>query len=228
MTSVEILKQASSIVAGIIKEKTPSVFETCRAAYSTLGDLVAYAKQSDDVTEEFANGITDVIKRLEPFRAGILKSATVAKKMDEAAFAAYVKEQVEKALAEESAPALQRLYALQGVLAKASFEGTTIVSIDMYVDPWQQATLLVEDGSRQVTSGTTQTAEVSVGGTSMAEVTKGAEGVTLGDVMKSVVQSVDKAARDRVEMDTGWSMDLTSNEFLHGKRKIDFGQDGAK
>jgi hypothetical protein len=214
MTSAEIVKQASKVVAGLIKDKTPPLFETCKAAFNELGELVRYAGKADEeITTEFAQGIDSVIKRLDALRATVVKGAPAKKEMDETAFATYVKEQIEKAVKEDAAPALRRLHALKSVLGKASWDGTTVVAVEYYTDPFQQATLEIEEGSRTVSSGNAGVDEVSV------------PGITLDAIMKSVVNTVETAARDSFDMNTGWARDLASKEFLRGERNVDFGPD---
>ncbi len=215
MTTAEIVKQANKVVEGLIAERTPPIFESCRTAFAELRELVAYAAKADDgISTMFAEGINSVIKRLDPFRAPVAKTVTSPKEVDEAGFATYVKEQVEKAVAEEPAPALQRLYALQRVLAKASFEGKTTAPIEAFVDPWQQASAQADEDGKKITSGTAGKEEVAI--------------PSVGDIFKAMVSTVEKAAIERIEIDTGWSRDLTSKEFLQGERLVDFGRDGSK
>jgi hypothetical protein len=221
MTSFEILKQANDIVAGLIKAKTPPLFDTCRAAYVDLGDLVAYAKASDDeVTKEFAEGVSALISRLDALRSSVVPNKTVEKKMEAPELVAYVKTQVEKALTEETAPALRRLHALKAAIAKASSffsGGEGAIPIEMYTDPFQQATAEVGEDGKDITSGAAQVGEVS-----------GVAGMSVTDVFKGMVANVEKAAREAKEIDSGWSVDLNSPEFLHGRRAVDFGRDGSK
>lgn len=231
MTSFEILKQADRIVAGLIREKTPPVFETCRKAYADLGELVAFASRmmDDGVPPAFAAGVDDVVQRLDVFRAGHIGKNGDAKEMDAKGFTLYFKEQVEKALAEPTSRSLQRLYALRSAITKATSyftnEGASI-SIEMYTDPFQQATAEKEGGgSAKITSGNAQAGEVTATpGISIEQV----RAWEPQDVMKSVIQSVAKAEAEEKDIDFGWSTDLTSSEFLRGERPVDFGKDFTK
>src|SRR5687767_9145078 len=221
--SFETLKQAARIVAGIIQEKTPPIFSNCRKAYSDLGDLVAYSSRSTDegVSLEFATAIDAVIKRLEAFRARCVKAEGEPTKMSMEEFAVYFKEQVEKALEEEPAPSLRRLHALHEGIEKAviSYTSEPGVQLVRYTDPWQQASVQREgNGAPVVTSGAAQAGEV-----------KATPGISVDEVIKSTIASVDKAAQESREIQNyGWSHDLTSDEFMKGERKVDFGRDGTK
>lgn len=229
MTTFEILKQADRIVGGLIREKTPPVFETCRKAYSDLGELVAFASRSmDDMPPGFAAGIDDVIKRLEIFRASHLGKNGEPKEMDAKAFTVYFKEQVDKALAEDPPRGLQRLYALKAAISKASSffsSEQAAISVEIYTDPFQQATAEKEGGgAAEITSGAAQAGEV-----------KATPGITMDqvrawspeDVMKAVAKTVETAEDEAREISSGWASDLTSPEFLQGARGIDFGPDFA-
>jgi hypothetical protein len=219
MKNLEILKTASRVVEGIIFEKTPPIFETCHRAYKSLGELVAYvANTREAVAPGFSVGINEVIKQLEVFRGTHAAGPPVEKTMKDVELAAYVKDQVEKALAEEPARALTRLHSLKAALAKAtnSFSGGDTVTIDAYTDPWQQATLQVDSDGKKVTSGTAQAAEVTV------------PGINVEDIMKSMVINVEKSLRAAAELNTGWALDLNTPQFLRGARGADFGRDGTK
>lgn len=221
MTSAEILKQASRVVAGLIKEKTPPLFSTCRAAYKTLGEVVEYAAKAEKAYEEgvskaFASAVDEVVKQLEVFRASLPDAPTVTKALPAIELATYLKDQVEKALAEEPARSLTRLHALKRAVEKASYDGTDVVTIETFVDPWQQATVAVDGDGKRVTSGAAGVAEVA-----------GIPSMSIADVMKSAVASVEKHQREATTIDSGWPMDLTSREFLQGERGI-FGFDTDK
>lgn len=225
MKSVEILKQADRIVAGLITDKTPPIFETCRAAYADLGDLVLFARSqmADGVTEEFAEGINDVIKRLDVYRAiHVAQVAKAEKKMTHPEFALYLKGQVAKALKEDPARALQRLHAFQaGILKAYTFESDETVTIPVYVDPWQSET--TEDGQRTSGAGDTTT-ELSMETLNTDETTS----ISAASTLKAVASMVEKAAAEATEMaDVGWEMDLASPQFLRGDRRISFGKDGT-
>ncbi len=224
-TSFEVLKQANGIVGGLIAARTPPAFETSRSAYAALGELVSYAsKHMDaDTNEHFAEGINGVIAKLAPLAPKKAGPPGEEKKMTLDEFGAFFEGQVEKALAEDGAPGLQRLYAMQASIEKAigSWESDTdeTVTAYFYVDPWQQASVEREgDGPVKVTSGTAQRGEVA-----------GTPGIAIADLMKSVIGKVEKAAKQSMDIDSGWSHDLSSPEFLHGVRKgPDFGRDFTK
>lgn len=226
MTVFEVLKQASHIVAGLIAEKTPPIFETLRKAYVDLGELVSVAKQMEHVTPEFARGVNGLIERLEVFKASHITPGEKAepKTFTAEEFAAYLKVQVDKAVAEKPAHGLQRLYALQNQITKAlgdQYAGPgndTSIRLVEFTDPWQQASVEREgSGPAKVTSGTAQQGEV-----------KATPGLTIQDVMKSVAQTAETAAASPFMIDVGWPSDLTSKEFLRGEKTWDFGRDGTK
>jgi hypothetical protein len=216
MTIVEILKQTGRVVADLIKERTPPVFETCRQAYKLLGEIVHHASKShdDELGKEFAGAIDEVIKSLEAFRAP-LPAAGVAKEMKVEELAAYLKTQVEKALVEDAPRALTRLHALKAAIAKVSWAGGETATIEEFTDPWQQASLEIGVDGKKVTSGAAQVAEVTV------------PGLAVADLMKAMVTSVAKAEKEALTLDTGWPLDLTTPEFLQGGRGR-FGRDSDK
>jgi hypothetical protein len=227
MSSVEILRQAGRIVAGLIKEKTPPVFETCRKAYSDLGDLVAYSQKSfdDQIQPAFAAGIDSVISRLEVFRASHGNLAGVEKKMTDKEFSLYFKEQVEKAIGEKDEPGLRRLHALSSAINKASFFGTDGITLTIFVDPFQQATAQVDEDGKRITSGAAQKEEVTATpGIDIDDV----KNFEPSDVLKDVAVKAEKASSEIKPFGWGWSLDLASKEFLHGERTVDFGVDGTK
>lgn len=223
MTFVELLKQAEKIVSGVIKEHTPPVFETCRAALNALGDLVAFAQKSrpfdnDDVTLGFASAIGDVVQRLSPYQASAVAKLGEPKTFNAEEFMDHFKGQIEKALKEEPGAGLARLHALRAGINKASYFGTDRVAIPLYVDPFQQATLETEGGVTEVTSGTAgRGGDLGVKPVSLS----------LEDIMSRTVRDLQKSV-EAAQIDTGWQPDLTSAAFLRGERRHDFGRDGAK
>ncbi len=225
MKSGEILKSAERMVEGLITDKTPAVFDNCRSAYVELGELVAFARSemADGVTTEFAAGINDVIKRIDPYRAvHSAKLNKTEKKMTVEQFAGYLKQQIAKALAEEPAEALRRLHALQAGIRKAyTFESTDTVSIQLYVDPWQMET--TEDGVRTSGAGDTTT-EIPIESLTTSDVTT----VSAASTLKAVADMIEKSVVDAAEMtDIGWELDLATPKFLRGERSLDFGKDGS-
>jgi hypothetical protein len=220
--SVETLKQAGKIVSGLIGQRTPPVFETCRSAYTALGQLTEYALARKSIDESvptfFAAQMNEIITKLEPFRAPLGGAAGVKTKMSDDEFAAYFKEQVEKGMEEAPGIGLRRLYALNNEIEKAvlGFTSEPGIEIETYVDPWQQASVEREgDGPAKVTSGRANAGEV-----------KATPGISVDDIMKSVASSVEVTTKGAREINVGWTTDLTSPEFLQGERKIDFGPDG--
>lgn len=226
MTVFEVLKQASQIVSALIGEKTPPIFETLRKAYVDLGELVSCAQKMDEITPEFARGMSDLVARLEVFKASHAagESKVEPETFTVEQFVEYFKVQVGKALEEPPARSLQRLYAFKAGITKAlgdQYAGPgndTSIRLVVFVDPWQQASVEREgNAAPTVTSGTAQQGEV-----------KGTPGLSIDDVLKSVHKAVETASVTPFSIEVGWSNDLASKEFLHGQRTWDFGADGQK